>query len=636
MAGYAVNAGSTNETAFRNQGLGCSRRRPKRLRQTHQMKNRNDEQLLRAWSKDRCEESFGALVERYTDLVFGTAARRMIDRQLAEEVSQNVFITLAKKAGQLKGANGIGGWLFKATVLEAAGVRRSESRRNERMRELKELEDTLRSVGGEAMGGEALEIVDEGLAGLGAADRNVLITRFFNGVSYEKMALASGRSESACRKQVSRAMQKLAELLEDRGVRVSTTVLAAGLGAIMTTRAPAELAGTCASGAIGATAGVAAPGILTIILTAMTTTKITSVLVLGGVLLLVSTGAGYVAGRGDAREEAANAASKASLEETRKSSRKGGDDRSEASPASLRKTSADETRIATILNNLKKKLRGKGWDQAMEAGVPLVAGLMGSDMEKAFAVMSGEKNNSLRQTVQAILYRRWAALDGPAAIDHAMKQEDEFTRKVALGQGVPAWGAVDPQGALAWHQAMMNQDELPVDELTANRMMGAILRGWSQTDMSAAWDRYEALSSDQQRAALSSMDNLVADERYREAMVARVAVIEDEKLRSQVVQEVGEVWARTDPEAAVEWFDTIEFADPMLRLRAGMEIGEEWFEKDAVAAATWLWPMVPEQMQSRFVGQLAQGPFGQDREALNSWLAERGFNVDGTPTTTEE
>jgi DNA-directed RNA polymerase specialized sigma24 family protein len=64
------------------------------------MKPRNDEQLLRAWSRDRCKESFRALAERYANLVYGTAARRMADRQLAEEVSQNVIITLAKGGGE--------------------------------------------------------------------------------------------------------------------------------------------------------------------------------------------------------------------------------------------------------------------------------------------------------------------------------------------------------------------------------------------------------------------------------------------------------------------------------------------------------------------------------------------------------
>ena len=76
------------------------------------MSERNDEELLRGWSRERCEEAFRSLVERYADLVYGTALRRTGDRLAAEEVAQNVFVALARKAERIDGTGGLGGWLL--------------------------------------------------------------------------------------------------------------------------------------------------------------------------------------------------------------------------------------------------------------------------------------------------------------------------------------------------------------------------------------------------------------------------------------------------------------------------------------------------------------------------------------------
>lgn len=589
------------------------------------MKKRSDEQLLRAWSRDRCERSFRALTERYADLVFGTAARRLADRNLAEEVSQNVFITLAKKAGQLKGENGIGGWLFKATVLEAAGIRRSESRRDKRMRELTDLDETLRSVGGESMAGDALEIVDDGLAGLNADDRDALIARYFNGASYEEMAQGAGRSESACRKQVSRALRKLAKVLEGRGVRVSTTVLAAGLGALMSTKAPAGLAGTCAGGAITAAGGAVAPGISATIVTAMTTSKMTGVLVIGGVLLLVSTGAGYVAGRTEAKNEAhrSGAAWPDSSGPTRSQ-------RVDSLRPLLGRGGAVESKVEATITRLKNELRGTSWGMAVEVGVPIVEGLISSEMEEALALCDRSGDEKLRKMMSLVLNVHWGKIDGLAATDHMLNLEDRAERHPALHQVLASWAEIDPRSALAWQNSLLKKKDLPVDEFAAGSLEGAILGVWAKSEMDSAWDWYEAMTPDRQKMALHALEDLVEEPEHREALALRIAGIGDEKLRSRVAEEIGGAWAQIEPAAAAAWLESVEFQDPMLRLRVAMEIGEEWFDTDPEKAAGWLWPMLPEAMHLEFIQELAETPVWKNEEARAAWLAERGYNLDGT------
>jgi hypothetical protein len=60
-----------------------------------------DNTLLREFAASRSEAAFAALVRQHMNLVFATAYRQLGNHSLAEEVSQSVFVALARKAGSL-------------------------------------------------------------------------------------------------------------------------------------------------------------------------------------------------------------------------------------------------------------------------------------------------------------------------------------------------------------------------------------------------------------------------------------------------------------------------------------------------------------------------------------------------------
>lgn len=63
---------------------------------------RPDTDLLREFVTSRSESAFSALVGKYLGMTLGIARRRTGHQQLAEDIAQNVFAILARKAPGLK------------------------------------------------------------------------------------------------------------------------------------------------------------------------------------------------------------------------------------------------------------------------------------------------------------------------------------------------------------------------------------------------------------------------------------------------------------------------------------------------------------------------------------------------------
>src|SRR5436190_274291 len=136
----------------------------------------NDIELLREYAVSRSEPVFATLVRRHAALVYSAAMRQLCDPQLAEEVTQTVFIRLAQKARTFREGVILSGWLFRTTRFVALETLRKENRR--RHREQKAME-TLNESPGAAPWEQIAPLLDEAMAGLSQTDRDVVLLRFF-------------------------------------------------------------------------------------------------------------------------------------------------------------------------------------------------------------------------------------------------------------------------------------------------------------------------------------------------------------------------------------------------------------------------------------------------------------------------
>jgi DNA-directed RNA polymerase specialized sigma24 family protein len=94
-----------------------------------------DSDLLRDYTGRRSEAAFAELARRYVDLVHSAALRMVRDADLAQDVTQAVFVALAQNAARLTDCPVLAGWLHRTTQNLAANAVRSDVRR--RMRERK-------------------------------------------------------------------------------------------------------------------------------------------------------------------------------------------------------------------------------------------------------------------------------------------------------------------------------------------------------------------------------------------------------------------------------------------------------------------------------------------------------------------
>lgn len=149
-----------------------------------------DRDLLRAYALENSERAFAQLVERYMRLVFGTALRVVSNEQAAQEISQEVFIELARKAGWLSGEVALGGWLYKTAVFKGRQWWRSEERRRRREEIAGAMQKTMNDESSSL--GAMQQILDEALLSLKQKEREALLLRFVEECSQREVGACCG------------------------------------------------------------------------------------------------------------------------------------------------------------------------------------------------------------------------------------------------------------------------------------------------------------------------------------------------------------------------------------------------------------------------------------------------------------
>ena len=226
----------------------------------------DNSELLRCYLSEKSEAAFAELVQRNIDLVYSAALRQVNgDDETAQDVTQAVFIDLARKAPALARHTSLSGWLYTSTRYLATKALRADHRRRVREEKAYAMTSCFQDSTSDPAWDELQPVLDEVMHELSRADREAVLMRFFEGRGLGEIGVRLGVTENAARMRVDRALGKLREALARRGITSTSAALGAALAERAVAAAPAGLAARVTHVSFEAGAGLAAllPTLLT-------------------------------------------------------------------------------------------------------------------------------------------------------------------------------------------------------------------------------------------------------------------------------------------------------------------------------------------------------------------------------------
>ena len=188
---------------------------------------RHDFELLQRFARHGEQSAFADVVRRHLDLVFATALRKLEDTGAAQEVAQNVFTALARKAWQFAPDDSLPAWLHKSALLESKSWLRGELRRRRREQTAAELGTTMKTPDEQPALRALVPLLDDALLSLREKDRTALLLRFYESQSLRNVGAALGVGEDAAQKRVAGALEQLANFFQRHGFKTATVAATA-------------------------------------------------------------------------------------------------------------------------------------------------------------------------------------------------------------------------------------------------------------------------------------------------------------------------------------------------------------------------------------------------------------------------
>ncbi|MFH2006908.1 MAG: sigma-70 family RNA polymerase sigma factor [bacterium] len=176
------------------------------------------------------QRAFAALVRTYQQRVFNMVFRMLGNREEAEDVAQDVFVTVFQSAASFRGDSKFSTWLYRVTINHCKNRLKYLKRRGRHMgRPLDEIaEHELARGSGEtqptfhssvprpddlAAGRQLERIIQEEMARMEEDHRLLLVLRDIQGLSYQEMAELTGLNVGTIKSRLHRARLALKEAL---------------------------------------------------------------------------------------------------------------------------------------------------------------------------------------------------------------------------------------------------------------------------------------------------------------------------------------------------------------------------------------------------------------------------------------
>jgi RNA polymerase sigma-70 factor (ECF subfamily) len=157
---------------------------------------------------------FGELMREHRAMVFSVAYHFLHDRDLADEIAQDVFLSLHKHLAELESPAHAGFWLRKVAVQRSIDASRKRQRRPQVALD-DVAEPSVRPATGDPMLSEMLRRL---IATLAEAPRMAMVLRYQEDLDPTEIAEIMGIPLGTVKSHIQRSLALLREKLERRGV----------------------------------------------------------------------------------------------------------------------------------------------------------------------------------------------------------------------------------------------------------------------------------------------------------------------------------------------------------------------------------------------------------------------------------
>jgi RNA polymerase sigma factor (sigma-70 family) len=449
----------------------------------------------------RSEPAFAALVQRLSGLVYSSALRRTDSPQLAEEIMQNVFAIMARKADKLRHHPSLTAWIFETTRLEA------EKRRQRKHAALASEANAHHPVSSyntddEAAWKDAVPLLDEVLDRLPQKDRQVILQRFYEDKKISEIAKKTSKSEAACKMRIQRALKKISTFLTSRGVALSATAIASALSAELARSAPAQAIAAITPKALAASTTITATTLVTNTVQTMSTIKTISltsaaVLVIASAPFLVqqskanklSTQLSELESERTVLEQESAKALQAWKDQQNKATS------AESAPRTIRDllaASDEPINAESLLKELMQVMMSQDMMGMLKIFIP-IANLSPDEYNKLIDEIQDSKTNDQMKMMAMQILGSFAPDTNPAeSLERMMQMELE---PYSYANIINQWATTDPDAALAWYQKKLEAGELlgkGVHNTPEETLMAMLISGVAQNDPARAIKLYQS------------------------------------------------------------------------------------------------------------------------------------------------
>ncbi len=244
----------------------------------------DDGRLLARYADSGDNPAFAALVARHGPMVLATARAVLKHEHDVEDAFQATFLVLARKAGSIRGADALGGWLHRVAHRAAVEASLAARRRRDRERDLATIPPRPGLPAGPDFDVKA--ILHEEIDRLPESRRLPVVLRDLEGLTYEEAARRLRWTVPTLRSRLAKARHRLRARLTGRGVDAAALPLLAARAAV-----PEALARSATSaGAVALTRHLLRGMLMTQIKTAATLALAALALATAGLVALARVG----------------------------------------------------------------------------------------------------------------------------------------------------------------------------------------------------------------------------------------------------------------------------------------------------------------------------------------------------------